>query len=422
MSLPTPTPLDLPAALQYALEHSPVFQSARLEVEIQERNRKNALARFFPSLDVTATQGIQNQATNGTNPGVYGRVNLGLTETLYDNGINFLNFRSASLTEERSQIDLERDRARLSLALAREYYNYSLNSRLANIQRQQVDVLSKQVRSVEGQYRQGVRTRRDYLRFKTQLQRAEIDLVTAQNEQQGSSAEISRIIGAPASDIAQGSPTFTIQPLSESRARQALPTEIPAIEKHYEARLKAVVERINEIQVKVALRNYLPRANVTGNVGWGTGSLVPGTTEGPYQGAQSLDWNVQLQLTYNLWDWGILRREWQRAERLRDQGNNTLLANLQAAAADIRKLMLRLKQLDKNLELSRELLGYEEENYASLDADYKQGRVAFLDLITALENLFSARRNFARAFYAVQSALAEYHYHQGDLYESISKK
>jgi outer membrane protein TolC len=48
------TPIGFSQALRYALEHSPDPASATHAVEISELERKNAVAAFLPSLDVSS--------------------------------------------------------------------------------------------------------------------------------------------------------------------------------------------------------------------------------------------------------------------------------------------------------------------------------------------------------------------------------
>ena len=405
---------DLKKAIEYAVEHAPAIDVARLEVQIQERSRKNALARFFPSLDFTARSGLNNSPSLTSLPDqTYGTATLGVTENLYDNGQSFWNFSLARLQETRAEIEFEKVRSRLTLDVAHEFYTYSLNTRLTEIRGKQVTLLQTQLRTVESQYRQGMRTRRDYLRFKTQYQRAEIALISAENAQKTSETELMRILGAPPEVITEGgTSTFPFLPIEEKRKRPPLPEALPKIDAHFEARIARVSTEINEVQVGLARRKWLPNLTLQGNAGWSPGSFQPNP---------GFSWDVGVQLTYNLWDWGILRREWKQAELKRGQGNDGLRQSVQQAGSDIQKLMLDFARIRKNFDLSLELLELEEESYESLNSEYRLGRAAYLDLITALDSLFNARTTYANSYFSVLESLAKYHYHQGDLYEALTK-
>jgi multidrug efflux system outer membrane protein len=409
--------LGLRQALEYGTERAPTLDSARRTLEIRRLERGNTFSRFLPSLDVSTSQGVTGGDPKPVTDSRFGTLSLALTETLYDNGRSFLNHRIAGYQLESAEIAWDRARNTLALDLSREFYRYSLAERLAEVRRRQLELLRKQFRSVEAQYREGLRTRRDYLRFKTQLQRAEIDVVTAENSVKLSTVEIRRIIGVPAEE--KPGPSFEAVEL-EKNAKISFPSKAPSLDRHYESRLRRAGEEINDLQVKIARRAWLPNATLTA----GAGYADPNYLQLPNQAssATALTWNVTLGLTYNIWDWGILRRGVAIADQTRDVGNNTLRASVLTAKADIEGLMLDLKRQSENLKLSRELLGFEEETFAFLDSEYRQGKVAFLDLINSLNDLLDARVRFAQAQFGALESIAEYRFHQGELYDSIVKK
>lgn len=408
-----PPLLDLRRALEFGTEHSPALDSARRTLEIRRLERSNAVSRFLPSLDVSTSQGLQGTRPQSVYDSRFGTLNLALTETLYDNGQSFLKSRVAARQLESAEIAWDRARNQLALDLAREFYDFSLAERLASVRRRQAELLRKQFKAVDAQYREGLRTRRDYLRFKTQLQRADIDLITAENTARLSAVEIRRIIGAPA-DAA--GPEFAAVEL-DTAAKVEFPKNTPSLEKHFEARLAEAGREINELQVKMVRRNWLPNATLTAAAGYANPNYLRLPDAAP--GAESLSWNVTLGLSYNLWDWGIRRRDTRIAEETRGVGDNTLRSNVLTTRARIDSLMLELRRQSENLSLSRELLGFEEETFAFLDSEYRQGKVQFLDLINALNDLLDARVRFAQAQFGALASIAEHRFHQGDLHDSI---
>src|SRR5690606_21880119 len=104
---------------------------------------------------------------------------LSLTETLYDNGESITKHRIALLQEEIARESLYRSRDRLLLDVASAYYQHSVAKKALEIQQEQHAVLKLQVELVKESYRHGVKSRKDYLRFQTQLNRSDIDLLSA---------------------------------------------------------------------------------------------------------------------------------------------------------------------------------------------------------------------------------------------------
>ena len=95
---PLSMPLSLKEAVGFALENSPVFDTAKKTQAIREFQYKSAFAKLLPSLDFTTTDGLQNNiAIASTSGAVYtpnsttpwsSSLSLGVTENLYDNGVS----------------------------------------------------------------------------------------------------------------------------------------------------------------------------------------------------------------------------------------------------------------------------------------------------------------------------------------------
>lgn len=83
--------------------------------------------------------------------------------------------------------------------------------------------------------------------------------------------------------------------------------------------------------------------------------------------------------------------------------------------------MLDLQQSSKNFTLARELLDLETATYKSLDSEYRNGRVSYLDIIFALRDLLRAKVQMSTSYYDLRRQLLKYRYHEGKLYESIEK-
>src|SRR3989344_3801838 len=93
-------PLSLQDAVRFAIENSPSFDTAKKTQAIRELEYKSAVAKMLPSADFTTTNGLQNNipiaSTSSASPVFssnpsapwYSSLSLGLTESLYDNGVS----------------------------------------------------------------------------------------------------------------------------------------------------------------------------------------------------------------------------------------------------------------------------------------------------------------------------------------------
>jgi outer membrane protein TolC len=83
-------------------------------------------------------------------------------------------------------------------------------------------------------------------------------------------------------------------------------------------------------------------------------------------------------------------------------------------------LMLDIRRIQKSLSLNQELLTAEEQTYQTLESQYREGKVAYLDLITELNNLLDAQIQFYSIYFEALSSKAKHSYYKGTLYDAIS--
>jgi outer membrane protein len=413
--------LNLPQAIDYASTHSPQYLTALKEIEIRTRTRKNSVASFFPSLDGSISQGLSGTYSSLSSPSnlFFGSIGLTLTENIYDNGKTIWGLKSAKWNEERAKIELEKAKNQLALQVAQAFYQFSLASQTAAIKAKQAELLREQFKTGEVQYRQGMKTRRDYLRFRARVQRADISLISAENDLKTSVLKLENSIGVEAGNIGKNTVTFT--PMTSKREKITFPSEPPSLEKHYEKRIQKIAEKINEVPVRLALRQFLPRANLSAGAGFGSGTSSGAPLSNAYTSSPTFQWNLTFSISGNLLDWGVLRRDWAKAELSRDQSNLSLQQTLMNTSTTLQTLMLDLKRTEQNYQLTQELLNSEEEAFSIINEEYRQGRSSYLDLTTALDSLFDARLSFASIYFSALDKKSQYHYHQGDLYETLTR-
>jgi len=410
-SVPTfAAPYDLKDAIRYAIEHNPTLNSESQRERIADLERANANARFLPSLDATATHGLEKSSPQKPNDPWVSSLNLTLTESLYDNGQTLTQSKIARLNHDVAALTLLRARHQLALDIALEFYRYSSARALAEVKREQAGILKKQFESLNGMYRQGLKTKRDFLRLKSQAQRAEIFLQDALIDVDRTRVELMRLMGLPSREEAEFK-TISIEELPHE-----VPEKGPELERSFDVRVAAARRAIAPEQVSLAERKYWPQVFLTTGATYDTGNyLGAGAVR-----SEAYGWNAMLALKYNLLDWGERSRDVEKARRNALISDNDLSATKQTTDAEIRKLMLELKQRTNNFRASKTLLEVEEDNFGLLKRDYEAGKVTSYDLILNLNDLLGARELFYRAQYGLAEGIARYHYYDGNLYEKLS--
>lgn len=399
---------NLNTAVRYALEHSPTLgaESQRNHLaELDFRNRKTA---FYPSLDLESHHGIGSaHPGTATDPWMSG-LNLKLSENLYDNGTSIIRYKQGRLARELASLNLAKERDSLILELTKQFYEFSRSHQLMDAAKMQRDLLQQQFKTVGNQYRQGLKTKRDFLRFKAQAQRSELDHRLAGNRNAKSSFELRRLMGLPASEKVE----FDV--LNAENLHLDIPQKEPAIEKTWEYQVAKTYMDLQPFDVDLAKRKYFPELNLT------TGAYYRNTnylnSQNSFSSTGQYGWNILLQLNYNFLDWGLRSREIEKAQANRLIAEHDLKKAALQTHADLQALMRDLGDLNANLIVSKELLSAQQEAYDLIRREYTEGRVEYWDLMTSLTDLLDAKARFLNARYDLASVLAKYRYFEGTLY------
>lgn len=402
-------------AIQIAVEKSPALDSVRTEKRIRELEYDNSFAVFLPQLDLNATHGLQGIEPARSNNNLASELSLQLTETLYDNGVSFTKYRSASLQKDIAELKYKDERDKLTLDVALEYMRFSLAKALEDVQKQQFEIVNSQYKATASQYRQGVKTERDHLRFKSELRRSEIQLQEAKNATERARLELLRLLGLEPNET---NVSIEFIPLNvDLHVISQVPTKEPDISNHFQYRIADLEKKVLENDVYLAQREFWPRLYLTAGATYHAGDYLG--TDIPFTERDTTSWNALLTLRFNLLDWGTRRRNISIASARRQQAENTITSNLHAFSAENRKLMSNLKTSFQNFALARELLELETKSYRFLETEYRNGKVSYLSIVVGLRDLLSAKVQMYTSYFDLRGQLLRYRYHEGELYDSI---
>lgn len=422
--------LSLREALEFAMEHSPKLDSARRSLQLRDLEVRSALAKMLPSIDVSAGIGLRSGQlstspsllpglnSSGSSP-LASSLGLELTENLYDNGASWIQYRVAQANQKAAELLYRKTRDELIQSVCLEFHRYSQMTAFLEVRSQKKDGIERQLRMLSAQYQQGLKPKNDFLRLKTQFQSAEIDVLSARNNIGLSQTELRKLLGVALD--AQVSPEFQpIRVQSKSRLEDLLPKSTLSIENTYDAKLAKLQMEINEGAVKTAKRSYLPRATVNGGISYQNFNFLG--SQQSFEATGQFSWSLLLSLQYNLWDWGIRRRELQAAQTQLEIQSNTLNQGLQEIQSQLVSLQLDAKRLLQSVRLSQELLGLEESANAHLEEQYRQGKASYLDYITSLNSLLDARVNIIVSYFEILNLRVKHYTLDGKIFEVAFEK
>lgn len=411
------TVFDLKKTVQFAIENSPAFDSPKRELDIATLEEKSAFARQLPSLDLTATHGPQEDSVPGTLASrTKSEFILGLSESLYDNGVTQTNYQIAKIKKQQAELVFENQRNKLSLAVVNAFIKYSLAVKLVEIQEKQFNLIRKQYELISKNYHEGLKTKKDYLRFKTQVSRGEINLLNARSNIETSKQELIRLIRA---GVSKETAVFEFQPLSFELQPTDLSNSEISVENHKEFAAAQLQKQVNNLTADLTRRKYWPEWHITAGASYSSADYL--NTGKSFEDNDRWGWNALLTVKYNFLDWGIRSRDRQVAQLRNSVQDNLLETQMLTLQSDINQLQINLQQMQKNYGLAKELFALETSNIQLIEREYRNGQVAYLDLITGLQDLSDSQVKFFTASADLQSARYNLLFHQGSLYENLIK-
>lgn len=414
-----PSGWTLAQALRAALAQAPELASARLQRENAGDSVSNAVGKLLPSLDIRGAVGATDSDPSfGATAPFTSSLGATLTENLYDNGTSLIGWRQSHVARELSEVVVRRVRDNLCLSVATAFYRYALAVTLAGVRRDQLKLTEKQFLTVDQLYKQGLRARRDYLRFEAEVKRTRINLRQSEIAVESARADLIAAMGRPAE---AGPVEFAVSepPLEQVGDEPWIPKEAPPVDGTYAVREAALQARLSPFPAELARRQYWPTLNLVLSAGYGATNFLNspggGSVVDAFNRNRTASVGVALTMTYNVWDWGIRRRNVAIADRNVMVAENTLSRARLDATATTKKLVLNLEQLKNTYVMSRSLVASQEEIFGFLQRDYREGKVTPVDLIQNFRDLLDARVNVLQARTDLAVGLLQYHFYSADL-------
>jgi outer membrane protein TolC len=409
--------IDFHEALTRALDRSPDYDIIKQQDKISDLSYGSAKVAFLPELDVEAQNGYYNQGGNSfynqTTPLNPWSNLLGLTlnENLYDNGKSWNELDVARLNRSASALGLEKGRQQILLTVSLAFYDFSLSAGALDLQRQEVETLRQQYRTIQGRYHSGVSSDRDFLRIKAQIQRSEVDLATQEISLENSRQTLRLAVGVKEA--------MDFVPLLPKVAEiDGLQFPSSGAESTFDYRIADLQRQVSDIHYREVQREDWPRLTLKGSASYNIPQYI-----GPSQsGVDSPYWNVQalLILDYALWDWGIRQRKMQAADYQRSIEFDNQEKTRQQVSQSLNAFRAQVNLYRKSYTESQQILRDEENVYSSLSQGYRDGKSTYLELITALGDLYASRNQNLSLQFNLLKVRANLAFYQGNLNEVLA--
>ncbi len=398
-------------ALSGAAEKNAAFGSARLAAEnAEDRLRAARASVFLPTLDLDSLHGFQGaRPDDGAGPW-RSSLELRLSQNFYDNGQAWTELANSRRRSERAAIDRDLAREDFAFRVWRAWIAWRLAESRLRIQRTQRDLVDRQFRQLQDQYRQGFKTRRDFLRIDAELKRSDLDLRASEDALALARAEL----GVLGLDELEG----LALPLEGMIERDlVVPSDVATLP---ELRRLALDEEIARAAASQAKRSLWPRLSLEGTTAYGLYGYLGNAA--PIADLDRWTWSLGLGARWTLFDGGrlasgadIAAREWERGRLARVEAERLHAARLETLARDQARVRAAIG-------VREQIRRIETEGFAVVQADYVEGKVDYLNLVQALGARIAAETAFEEAVKNYLELQGEARRYGGGLYAWMLEK
>jgi outer membrane protein TolC len=420
-SLASAQSLTLHEMIQSSIKESSQEKSSRLILNAAALRRSAEEKTLWPNLVFESSHGrgesmnADSAIGRSQNDGWISRMSIGSSWQLLDNG-------ERAHRVKLSDIELHSAKAEQNLAgmenrfkLTQAFFNWQKIGVQEGIDHEVRQLLTTQFKQTERQFRQGLKTSRDYQRMRAELKRLELQDTTKTFRNEEVIHQISQLSGLAVEQVRKrGVTKVNSLPESGSKLLAQLSRESASSLQDDIDRLK--LERARTEALRVDQLRVYPELKFTLLAEYGTANYLPDFAADVAENLEP-SWSAILSLNYELWDWGAKRMRAQAGwENFRAEEVKLAEAHLQRQVArQIRQV--KLDELSKQYDLAVELLKLEQSNFDLVQSEFRQGKLSYLDMITALRELSTARRQRFDFYFQIIDQLAEIHFAEGNLDE-----
>lgn len=398
-----PSVATVEACVQFALEHYPLVQQARLDEQITDRQIKSRLAEWYPQIGLNANYQNYFQlpavAFNGAfvYSGTYNNstVALGLTQTLFNRDVLLASQTKRDVLTQIHQMTVS-DKIDVTVNVSKAFYDVLLTEQDIKVLDEDIVRLARNLKDTYNQYQGGLVDQTDYKRATISLNNSMAQRKTDQETLKAKYAVLTQLMGYTGKDslhLAYDSVIMEQQVGLDTMA-------VPDYNQRIEFQQLMTEKRLQQAEVKYQRWAYIP--TVSAGAGYGLNYLNPRfsqlysnnfptsyaglTVSVPiFQGTQRTQ-NIriaELQLTRIDWDVVNLQNE----------------INSQYAQA-----LAMYKSNLNNYYVQRDNLSLARDVFNTIELQYRNGVKAYLDLITSETDLRTAQVNYSDALYQVLSS------------------
>lgn len=404
-------PFTLANALGVAYETNPQLDAQRAKLRATDESVAKANAGWRPSINAKGTYGTQHYefggplppsipSTSNTHP-LQGQVTL--DQPIFRGGRTWAEISKAKALVRAGRAQLTGTEQTVLLAAVTAYMDVVRDQAIVDLRQHNVDVLAKQLKATELQFKVGELTRTDVAQSRARLSGAQAALVTAQGQLAVSHATFQQVIGRPVETL----DTKTKLPKlpgtiddAQALARKESPTLIAAQE----------TERAADLAINDSVGAMLPQVSLQAQYGYSAAQSFGGVLAQPTTNSTSL----MAMLTIPLYQGGADQADVRQAKQLYSQSQlNRVYADRQVREA-VQAAWQSFQSAQSAIVSNEAQVQANKLAYEGVRKEQQVGARTILDVLNAEQELLNSqvavvtsRRNAEVAAYQLLSATGQ---------------
>lgn len=413
-----PDELSLNYALSFALDNNFAIRQAKERIRQQEGIVLEVSSRTIPNLAVNSTYNSNGrgltQSFSASVPVNTRSWTLGIaaTQTLYAGGAIRAGVAAASSARSAAIAELQAVINDALLDVRTKFYAVLVTRERIKVQEQNVELLHRQLQDVKNRFEAGTLSNFEVLRAEVALANAQPPLINARNNHRLAVEDLRQTLGFATNDPATlrkipefvGALDYAPAPLDLASAVASARTHRPELQ-----RLAQLVEaRAQDVRRQRA--GYLPTLSVSGGYqlrnapyAFSSSGLSVGTNR---LNDALRDWTFGVQGSWAIFDGRATAGRLRQARSAAAQADLSLTQAQLAIDVEVRRACLQYQEATELAEASKKVVEQAEEAVRLADARYAAGTATQLDVLTARNDLTTARLNQLQAYYSFNVASA----------------
>jgi outer membrane protein TolC len=296
---------------------------------------------------------------------------------------------SAELVAKAVQSDYDKDKNDLIAMIKTQYWGYVKAREIVKVAKENVEILKAHLKNVEIMNQAGMVQTNDVLKLQVQVTEAEYRLLEANNQKQLAMMGLNNALRLPLTTNleATDNPTESIigKPVDDMLNE--------AIEYRPDVKASEFRVKASATQVKVAEASWYPQISVFAEYNYNN----PNMRIVPARSQFDDTWAAGIQLSIDVWNWGLNSSQTQQAEAQLAQAMDANMLTRESIQIEVMQAYTLMRQAAEKIPVTDFSIKQATEQARVISVRYQNGNAIMMDVLDAEMALLMAKMNKVQA-------------------------